>query len=225
MGSAPRGLKFEGRKYGSGPAVWNNGQLNARSPRIAIDDVAFIRQLLDDLKDKIPYDENRAFSTGHSNGGGMSFRLATELSERFAAIGMVAGLMAMDTPQPKKPLPTLYIIGDKDPLMPMNGGEVKTPWGSCQNRPVAEPLAKWAEAIGCEKVPKNLSDEDGVKKVEYPPKSNGPKLAVLYLEGHGHHWPGAKPSLPESVIGPITSKLNATDTIWEFFNTVPATTK
>jgi len=46
-------------------------------------------------------------------------------------------------------------------------------------------------------------------------------LTVLYLEGHRHHWPGTKLSLPESVIGPITSKLNATDTIWEFFKSVP----
>jgi len=27
------------------------------------------------------------------------------------------------------------------------------------------------------------------------------------------------------MIGPITSKLAATDTIWEFFNTVPSTKK
>jgi poly(3-hydroxybutyrate) depolymerase len=115
--------------------------------------------------------------------------------------------------------------GDKAPLMPMNGGEVKTPWGSRQNRPVTEPLAKWAEALGCEKEPKTISEKEGVKKVEYPSKSNGPELTVLYLEGHGHYWPGARPSLPESMIGPITSKLNATDTIWEFFKSVPSTKK
>ena len=202
------------------PALWNSGQLKARSPRAMIDDVAFIRELLDELKEKVSYDESRVFSTGHSNGGGMTFRLAADLSERFTAIGMVAGRMVVENPKPKKPLPTLYIIGTKDPLMPLEGGEVQSPWGSWLNPPVVEQLAKWAAAIGCENEPNVISDKDDVRKVEYLSKSNGPTITVLYLEGHGHHWPGAKVSLPESMIGPIKSKLNATDTIWEFFQSV-----
>ena len=196
-----------------------SGQLRAISPRAAIDDVAFIRQLLDELKTKVPYADSRVFCTGHSNGGGMTFRLATELSERFTAIGTVAGMMALENPKPKKPLPTLYILGTKDPLMPLNGGEVTLPWGSRKNPPVAEPLARWAEAIGCEKEPKTLSEKDGLKKVEYPSKAKGPALSAIYIEGHGHHWPGGQKTLPESMIGPITNKMNATDTLWEFFKT------
>ena len=209
--------------FKTNPALWNSGQLNARSPRAAVDDVDFIRQLLDQLKERVPYDESRVFSTGHSNGGGMTFRLAAKLSERFMAIGMVAGRMVVENPKPTKPLPTLYIIGTKDPLMPLEGGEVKSPWGSWSNQPVTEQLTKWAEAIGCEKEPKVISDKDDVRKVEYPSKTNGPTITVLYLEGHGHHWPGAKVSLPESMIGPIKSKLDATDTIWEFFESVSET--
>jgi polyhydroxybutyrate depolymerase len=206
------------------PAIWNSGQYPPRSPIAVIDDVAFIRQILDELKEKLPYDGKRVFSTGHSNGGGMTFRLAAELSERFTAIGMVAGRMMVENPMPTKPLPTLYIVGTKDPLMPLNGGEVKPPWGrSWFNRPVAEQLTKWAEAIGCEKEPRLVSEKNNVRKLEYPSKNNGPKLTVLYLGGHGHHWPGAQQTLPERMIGPIKSKLNATDTIWEFFKTFLAT--
>jgi poly(3-hydroxybutyrate) depolymerase len=217
---APEGLGAMPKlptNFKTNPAQWNSGQLNARSPRAAIDDVAFIRQLLDDLKKKLPYDESRVFATGHSNGGGMTFRLAAELSDRFCAIGMVAGRMAVNNPKPTKPLPTLYIIGTNDPLMPLAGGEVKSPWGSWINRPVVEQLEKWAEAIGCEKEQKVLSEKDDLRKVEYNSKNNGPKLTVIYLKGHGHHWPGAIQTLPESMIGPIKSKLNATDTIWDFF--------
>ena len=209
------------------PALWNSGQLNARSPRAMIDDVAFVRELLDELKEKVPYDESRVFSTGHSNGGGMTFKLAADLSERFTAIGMVAGRMVVENPKPRKPLPTLYIIGTKDPLMPLEGGEVKSPWGSWLNPPVVEQLAKWAAAIGCETELKVVSDKDGLKKdglkkVEYPSKTSGPTLAVIYIDGHGHHWPGGKAVLPDSIMGPNTKTLDATDTIWEFFNTVSA---
>ena len=91
------------------------------------------------------------------------------------------------------------------------------PWGKRQNPPVAEPLAAWAKALGCAAKPVTVYDKDNVKKVEYPAKLHGPALTVLYLEGHGHQWPGGERTLPESMIGPITSKLNATDVLWEFF--------
>jgi polyhydroxybutyrate depolymerase len=209
--------------FRSNPPLWNTGQLKAGTPRAAIDDVAFIKQLLGELQQKAPYDESRVFCAGHSNGGGMTFRLATELSQRLAAIGTVAGMLVAKDPQPKKPLPTLCILGDKDPLLPIGGGEIKLPWGTRQNPPVAEPLAAWAKAIGCEAEPKTVSDKDGLKKVEYPSKSGGPMLTVVTIAGHGHHWPGGKVTLPESMIGPITHKLDATDALWDFFKANGAT--
>ena len=129
----------------------------------------------------------------------------------------MAGRLDLKDPKPKKPLPTLYILGTKDPLMPLAGGEVKLPWGHHQNPPVAEMLAVWAKALDCQPEPKTTSDNRGVKKLEYPSKTGGPTLTVLYIEGHGHHWPGGERTLPESMVGPITAKLDATDTLWEFF--------
>ena len=114
-------------------------------------------------------------------------------------------------------MPTLYIIGTKDPLVPVNGGEAKTPWGIRNHPPLTEPLSKWATAIGCEAEPKVVSDKGGVKTVEYPSKTSGPTLTVIYIDGQGHHWPGGKAALPDSIMGPNTNTLNATDTLWEFF--------
>jgi polyhydroxybutyrate depolymerase len=221
---APDGLPAAPKlpaSFRTNPIVWNSGQLNPRSPRAAIDDVAFFRKLLDELKARVPHDEARVYCAGHSNGGGMTLRAAAEASERFAAIAMVAGLLAVDNPKPAKPLPTLYILGTKDPLVPMDGGDVTTPWGKRKNPPIAEPLSRWAVAIGCAAEPTTVAEADGVKKVEYPSPTNGPKLTVLYLQGHGHHWPGGRAVLGESVIGPITSRLNATDVMWEFFQRHP----
>jgi len=46
---------------------------------------------------------------------------------------------------------------------------------------------------------------------------------VITIEGHGHAWPGGKShGLPESILGPITEKLDATKRIWEFFEDVSA---
>ncbi len=217
---APDGLPARPRlppDFRTNPAVWNSGQLRPGSARAAIDDVAFVRQLLDELKEKLPFDESRVFCVGHSNGGGMTFRLGTELSERFTAIGIVAGMKDVSGAKPKKPLPTLFILGTNDPFVPMDGGEVKLPWGSHHNQPVAEMLSAWAKAIGCETEPKTVAEKDGLKKVEYASKSNGPTLSVIYIEGQGHNWPGGKRTLPESMVGTSTDKLDATDALWDFF--------
>lgn len=176
------------------------------------------------LAERVPHDLRRVFCAGHS-GGGMTLRAAAEIPERFAAVGMVAGLLAVDDPRPSRPVPTLYILGTADPLVPMLGGAAQTPWGTRQHPPVAEPLARWAAAIGCETEPRTVSDADGVRKLEYPSKSGGPTLTVLYLEGHGHNWPGAKSALSESVMGPNTSRLHATDVIWDFFEATAARDK
>lgn len=218
---APDGLPALPRmppNFRTNPALWNSGQLRPNSPRAAIDDVAYIRRLLDELKEKVPYDETRVFCAGHSNGGGMTFRLACELSERFAAAGVVAGMNDSIDTKPKKPLPMLYIVGTKDLLTPIDGGEVKLPWGHRQNVPVAEMLAAWAKVMGCETEPKTISDKDGVKTVEYAAKPGGAKLSVIYIEGQGHNWPGGTSALPESMVGPSTNKLDATDALWDFFN-------
>jgi polyhydroxybutyrate depolymerase len=224
---APDGLPARPRlaaNFLTNPPLWNSGQLQAGSTRAAIDDVAFIRQLLDELQVKLPFDPHRVFCAGHSNGGGMTFRLATELSERFTAVGMVAGVVAIKDPMPKKPLPTLLILGDKDPLVPLEGGEVKLPWGNRQLPPVAERLAAWAKAIGCDTEPAVVSDRDGLKRMRYASKLNGPTLDVIYIAGHGHQWPGGQRNLPERMIGPITSTLDATDTLWDFFRSAGRST-
>lgn len=217
---APDGLPARPREnanFATNPALWNSGQLNDRSPRAQIDDVAYIRELLDAVQEKVPYDVNRVYCCGHSNGGGMTIKLAAELSERFQAVGAVAGLTVLSDPHPKKPLATLCILGTKDPLVPIDGGDVRLPWGTKRNPPVAVPLTIWAKAIGCEPEPKTISDEKGVKKQEYPSKSGGPVLTVLFLEGQGHQWPGSKSFMPVQALGPNVATINATDTLWDFF--------
>lgn len=218
---APEGLPprlHAASNFLTNPRVWNSGQLRENSPRAKIDDIAYIRALLDELAKRVPYDNKRVYAAGHSNGGGMAFRLGAEMSDRLAAISTVAGQMAVEEPKPDRPLPTLYILGTEDPLLPLAGGESTLPWGKRTTPPVKSFLTEWAEAIGCLPEPRTLSEDAEMEKVVYPSANDGPTLTVLYLKGHGHAWPGANRSLPARQIGPITSKLNATDIMWEFFD-------
>src|SRR5262249_53059592 len=92
-------------------------------------DVAFINTLLADLAGPFAIDPRRLYATGFSNGAGFAFRLGVEMCHRLAAIAPVAGHCWLAAPRPDRPLPTLYMIGASDPLVPAAGGEVKSPWG------------------------------------------------------------------------------------------------
>ncbi len=53
-------------------------------------DVRFISDLVDELEKDYNIDPTRIYADGLSNGGGMAFVLSCKLSDRIAAVGMVA---------------------------------------------------------------------------------------------------------------------------------------
>ncbi len=201
------------------PRLWNSGQLRPLSPRAAIDDKVFFTALLDDVAKRWKLDPDRVYLTGHSNGGGMTFRLGFEMSERFAALAPVASgfWIVPRRSTPKRPLPTLFIIGTEDPLVPLAGGERTLPWGKSYVPPMERTLENWSKAQGCPYEAKVRKDENGVKVVDYGPGTDGVMFTVVYIEGHGHGWPGGKALLNSAMMGPISSKVDATDMIWDFF--------
>jgi poly(3-hydroxybutyrate) depolymerase len=71
---------------GAGPAVWH---LRGRTAE-GMPDVVFISQLIDKLRAIYNIDPARIYANGLSNGGGMSFALSCRMSQRIAAVGLVA---------------------------------------------------------------------------------------------------------------------------------------
>jgi polyhydroxybutyrate depolymerase len=177
-------------KFLTNPQEWNDG-----SGRGHEEDVGFLLAVLDDL-DHIA-DLSRVYITGFSNGAGMAFRFTAEHADRVAAIAPVAGHCWVADPHPSRTVPTFYLTGDADPLMPIDGGQARTPWGKVQGRPaVADTLHRWAAAIG------------------QPPGSE--LFPVRIIADHGHHWPGGKALLGERLGGLASPAVDATDEIWDF---------
>src|SRR5439155_18562429 len=58
-------------------------------------DVRFISDLIDTLSASYNIDSTRIYANGLSNGGGMSFALSCTLSDRIAAVGMVASAQTL----------------------------------------------------------------------------------------------------------------------------------
>jgi polyhydroxybutyrate depolymerase len=181
-------------KFLTNPQEWHDG-----SGRGKHNDVAFLDAVLDRLPNSI--DRTRVYLTGFSNGAGMTFRYAAERPNRIAAIAPVAGHCWIE-PNPIGAMPTFYIVGDSDPLVPLAGGMVRTPWKTSEVRPaIAETLKRWSNAISAE--------------------SNQPGFRFVVIEHHGHHWPGGTPILGLPHGGPATRDLDATKEIWRFFADVP----
>jgi polyhydroxybutyrate depolymerase len=203
-------------KFLTNPPRWNDGGPGATGEPLAADDVAFLAAVIDDATDRAGIDPRRVYLSGFSNGAGMAFRAAAELADRITAVAPVAGSCWVANPRPVRPVPTLYVIGSDDPLVPLRGGEVRSPWlhRLVRRPPVAATLETWAAAIGCDPAPRVESDAGGVRVETYP----GPvEFRSVVIDGLGHHWPGGKGQLNPRIAGRPSDRLDATASVWEFF--------
>jgi len=204
------------------PRLWNSGQLKPTTLRGRIDDMAFVTAMLDDIVNRVHIDANRVFATGHSNGAGMTFMVGAKLSKRFAALATVMGQNSTTNPQPERALPTLVLLGTNDPLNPMEGGTRELPWGRSTIPPPMQGIDAWSQGLGCAAAAQLERDDDMVQVKRYGACRDGATVAVWLIKGQGHAWPGGQDSgLPESVLGPNSSRIHATREIWSFFSTSP----
>jgi len=106
---------------------WNDCRADDIDTATGADDVGFVSALIDWADSRFNIDLDRVYSTGASNGGMMSFRLAHELGDRIAAIAVfIANEPAVSecTGLPFV-VPTFICNGDGEALfMPWSGGFV-----------------------------------------------------------------------------------------------------
>ena len=214
-------------QFRGNPQTWNDGSGRFHAGQKGIDDVGFLRAMLDDLAHRFAVDHRRVFVTGFSNGASMTFRLGAELSHRLAAIAPVAGVCWSDAPKLKRPVSLCYITGDSDPLNPLEGGEPRfasaaSGIGGRKKPPVRVSIQKWTAALACPAKPRKELYQGGVKTVTYGPDRGGAEVVFVTVEGLGHNWAGGKNPLPQFMVGRRSDKLKATDFIWDFFQKHPA---
>ena len=137
----------------------------------------------------------------------------------------LSGYLRRQQPKPVRPISMIYVAGAADPLVPLEGGVVESPWGELEERPpVIRSVETWAAWLGCPPEPQLVSDRGGVRRVRYGPGEQGGEVEFVTIADAGHVGPGGPAILAERIAGPTTDKLNATDTIWEFFERHPAGT-
>ncbi|OLP17208.1 hypothetical protein BST81_17835 [Leptolyngbya sp. 'hensonii'] len=203
------------------PRSWNSGPKETPAAVRQVDDVGFMRALIDHLLATGWVDENRIYVTGFSNGAAMTFRVGLELSDRIAAIAPVSNTLLVQ-PQPlQRPVSLLLLFGTADPINPMTGGQV-TRSGQTITRPAAiDSWKTWAQLLQCPAEPQIIYDRDGVKGRAFRPCTADAEALFYTVEGMGHVWPGGRNYLPERTIGKSSNAIDATDLIWEFFRRHP----
>lgn len=204
------------------PQTWNDGSGRFHSGGTNVDDVGFIRALLDQLTVRFSIDARRVFVTGFSNGASMAYRVGMELSGRIGAIAPVSGHLWLKDPPLLRSVPLISIAGTADPLNPWGGGWTRTPGGGVEFRPpLGDSVSRWAKWNGCPPDPVVIHDADGVRGVAYSPCRQDTEVVFYTVEGLGHTWPGGGSLLPERVVGRTSNILRANEVIWQFFKKHP----
>jgi polyhydroxybutyrate depolymerase len=203
--------------------TWNGGNCCGYAMQKQIDDVAFTKALLDDLAKVVKIDPKRVYATGMSNGAIMAYRLASDLSDRIAAIAPVAGPMGTESCKPKRPVPVIHFHGTDDQFAPFKGGKGEKSLSGTDFFSVDHSIKAWLKANGCNEkeaptiveLPDKAKDGTTIAIKTYAPGKDGAEVVLIVIEGGGHTWPGQEPML--KTLGKSTKNLSANDRLWEFF--------
>ena len=136
-------------------------------------DLKFFDAVLKSLRKELQVDEDRIYSTGHSNGGGFTYLLWAQRGEVFAAMAP-SGAAALRLRDSLSPKPVLHIAGTNDPL-------VRYTWQqqmieTLKTRQRCQPGTPWQG-----------------KATLYPSTIDAP--VVTYLTKQGHKYPADAPEL------------------------------
>ncbi|MGH8265296.1 MAG: extracellular catalytic domain type 1 short-chain-length polyhydroxyalkanoate depolymerase [Steroidobacteraceae bacterium] len=211
---------------------WNDGRSNVNSEATSenVDDVAFLKALVEEVSRKHAIDRQRVFVTGMSNGGFMSFRLACDAADVFrAAAPVVAGLSVDLGPncKPARPVSISIMNGTDDPLVPWQGGPVKVLWikrGATWS--AMQSFEKWIELDGChvrfDEPEVNKVPDDGTSLLRHRAVNcdAGTEVRLYEIRGGGHNWPQGAKYLGESMVGRVTREFDGDEEIWSFFKSV-----
>lgn len=186
---------------------WNATQACCNFHGSDVDDSAYIRGLIDNVKAEYNVDPARVYLVGHSNGGFMSYRMAYDHSDTIAAIVSLAGasLTGANRPAPKHPVHVLQIHGTNDETIEYRGGDI----GPNRYPSAEESVLTWAAYGGCDETVVTIAQNiDLVSTVEgpettvqrYDKKCNPGASTELWTIQNGAHIPQLNETFAKHVV-------------------------
>ena len=156
------------------------------------DDVAYLSDLIDEVRRRVNVDSSRVVLLGHSNGGFMGYRLACDIPDRISALVSMAGSGWLDAARcgnDATPVSVLQVHGTDDETMPIAGDDSAPSALTMMNRWAARNGCapdSWAEsAERLELVDDGLDDE--TTQFAFTGCQAGSDVRLWQLDGNDHY--------------------------------------
>ena len=184
-----------------------------------IDDVAFLKKLIQLVSDSIKVNKNKVFMAGFSNGSNMAHKISMDATDVFSASGgSSASLHELDTVHQPKPrrIPMFYMLGTKDDRYFTDLFPTELPFGGDST------LIYLKGSINRALLCQGLSDK--FSKLETPiskvytwttcrPGEKCAPYVFMLNKGQTHQFPNG-----------INHPIDAPKILWEFYNNPPPVT-
>lgn len=162
-----------------------------------VDDVKYLSDLIDIFVAEGYVDEARVYASGMSHGGFMCLRLALEIPEKLAGIGVVCGAFIAEYDMKKLTDQTkiVFINGTADTTVPIDGMVYENYiWAYS----LEDSIAWFLNKFGMENLPSmtQLPDTDPndgttIARYQYDDAEGVTQIVSYVIDGGGHAWPGA----------------------------------
>jgi polyhydroxybutyrate depolymerase len=196
--------------------------------RLGIDDVGFMRALVDHFRSTRGVDSARVFAVGYSNGGHLSYRLALEAPELVRAVAAVGANLPtsenLDCVPTEGVTPVLILNGTEDPINPYEGGRV-TLFGFGNRGSVLSARAS-AEYFASRNGITNPPTAEPIAQPDNPGPSSseralwrsatGTEVVLYTIHNGGHTIPQPHARFPR-ILGRTHAALDGPTEIWSFF--------
>lgn len=198
-------------------ADWNSGECCGYAARQNVDDMSFLRGIIDDLSKHGIVNPRRIYVAGFSSGAELAFRAGCELSDRISAIGVVSGSIALGHCHPPRAVSLLAIQGTADDEVPFDDDIPDSlsapvrPWAGN----VTPSVRYWSALEGCT-FEQNQQISTHVQRTEFTGCRDS-NVALYTIAGGIHGWPDvtAPSGKDSSDVAPM-HELLASETIVRF---------
>ncbi|WP_118974254.1 T9SS type A sorting domain-containing protein [Taibaiella koreensis] len=219
---SPQALDFNS-PLGIVAGAWNSGivvnvpGLGAVPVNGTVDDVGFIKAMMDTTQGSYRIDPARVYVCGASMGGFMTQRLACEAAGYFAAAASVMGTYALALPpcNPGKMIPIAHFHGTRDEVVSWNGdllfGGSAFPVGLS----VDALIARWVTLDGCnttplhEVWPDSNNDTLYAEHYSYSDAAGQSRVELFKVNKGTHAW---------YTSANTNGDIDYASEIWKFFN-------
>ena len=212
----------------NGNTFFNVGyEFNDDSP---INDVSFIRELVRSISQEFNLKRKKAFATGMSNGGDMSYLLACTSSDLFKAVAPVAGVLMKglkDSCELSSPVPIFEIHGTADKISLFEGDlNNEGGWGAYYDLPSTIDFFAERYQLTNKSVKQMTSKESGADYDIFFERHWADDLEeevwMYRIEDGRHVWPGIKFNWWDNPLawfyfGSGNEDINASEEVWAFF--------